>query len=195
MQNGQNGRNQHQNGNKGKTGTVTFNMARLTDAVANSGSAETLAAHSVNCEATKVLGPVVDDGAPYSGMGLDEFRQLQSTIMPTWDDVLDPLPAVVADRPFWQYGKGKHASKPRKILESLFLTILSDQGTPVSIRHLLIEGSSQWVIGRNVTANANIIHLNGNFLQLPANKSGFVNTPQLTDHDFHSFLPRDRFYH
>ena len=101
-------------------------------------------------------GPMVDDGAPYSGMGLKEFRVLAEYIMPTWDGKLQPIPEPIADRPFWQYGKGQHASARRPILGSVMLSITSEEGTVINIRHLRIDGSSQWLIGRNVTTKANI---------------------------------------
>ena len=141
------------------------------------------------------LGPLVDDGAPYSGMGLQEFRELQKVIMPTFNGVFDPLPPSVADRPFWKYGNGEQSSGRRKIIGSVMLTILSDQGTPVNIRHLIITGSSSWVIGRNVTRHTDIIHINGNFLQFNVPETGDSTTINLTDHDFHSYLLKERFYH
>lgn len=107
-------------------------------------------------------GPLVDDAAPYSGVGLREFYDLQEGVMPKWNGNLEPLPNSVKGRPYWQYGRGEHSSKPRRILGSVFLITIFDQGTPVGIRHLIIDGSSSWVIGRNVTPKANINHIGGN---------------------------------
>ena len=39
-------------------------------------------------------------------------------------------------------------------------------GAEVNMRHIVIEGSSQWLIGRNVTTKCDIIHTNGNHLKL-----------------------------
>lgn len=75
------------------------------------------------------------------------------------------------------------------------LMILSDQETPVYIRHLIVEGSSPWVIGRNVTNNANIYHLEGSFLEFTVPSSGVRNTLALTDYDTHSYLRRERLFH
>ncbi len=48
----------------------------------------------------------------------------------------------------------------------------------------MIEGSSQWVIDRNVTAKCDIIHSKGNYLKL-------LNSQQMPieNVDFHSFIP------
>ena len=143
---------------------------------------------------TVQLGPLLDDGAPYSGMGLEEILLLKHTIMPTFNGNLDPLPAAVVCRPFWQYGSGKHASSRRKILGSILLSLLSDQGVKVEIRHLIIEGSSPWIIGRNVTRHSDIIHRKGNYLHFSLLQSNATNTLQLINHDFHSYLPSHIFF-
>ena len=75
------------------------------------------------------------------------------------------------------------------------LTILSDQRTTVNVRHLIIKGSSFFVIGRNVTRITDIIHISGNCLQFHVPETGESNTIQFTDHDLHSFPPKERFYH
>ena len=53
---------------------------------------------------------MVDDGAPYSGVGLKELRVLANYITPTWDGTLEPILDSIAARPFWKYGKGQHTS-------------------------------------------------------------------------------------
>ena len=63
-----------------------------------------------------------------------------------------------------------------------------EDGTDVYINHIVIEGSSQWTIGRNVTSKCDIIHSNRNYLQLP----NHIQIP-ITDVDFHSFLPHSIF--
>ena len=68
---------------KKKTGTVSFHMANL----------KPFSASSVEDQ----LGPLVDDGAPYSSMGIYEFRELQRVTMPTFNGAFDPLPPSVAD--------------------------------------------------------------------------------------------------
>ncbi len=46
------------------------------------------------------IGPLLDDGAPYSGIGLDEFIMIQPLVLPAWSGTFDPLPEAVRDRPF-----------------------------------------------------------------------------------------------
>lgn len=91
-------------------------------------------------------GPLVDDGAPYSGLGIVELRALAGELLPRWNGSLDQIPESVRSTPYWQYGSGQHASAKRKILVSVVLSTSSDQGNRIDIRHLVIEGSSQWVI-------------------------------------------------
>lgn len=162
-------------------------MAKLPIEGPHQGSIDGLMQHS--------LGPLVDDGAPWSGLGMEEFLRLQSTIMLTWDGTLDELPDLIRSRPYWQYGNGQHASQKRRILGPAVLTTQSDQGIQINIRHLIIEGSSQWIIGRNVTQYADIIHVNGNYLRFSNTKSNEPVTLQLLNHDMHSYLPSDMFYH
>ena len=137
---------------------------------------------------------LLDDGAPYAGMGLVKLEKLARIIMPGWDGALGALPDKIKARPFWQYGRGKHTSKARRILGTGMLTIDSDQGDPLSINHLVIEGSSPWVVGRNVTTKRNIIHASGDYLQF-FQPDGNELTLDLIEHDMHSYLPRSKFYH
>lgn len=106
---------------------------------------------------------------------------MRPVLLPKWDGALDPIPDSLASRPFWQYGVGAHASQAKPILGSILLDATSDDGVTVKIRHLVIEGSSQWIIGRNVTTHCDIIHSRGDYLQL---KSG--SRISLCDHDLHS---------
>ncbi len=71
----------------------------------------------------------------------------------------------------------------------MLLSGKSDQGTLVNIRHLVIEGSSQWVIGPNVTKMCDILHIGKNVLQLPAYENSAQATITLVDHDMHSYVP------
>lgn len=96
-------------------------------------------------------GPLVDSGVPYSASGLVELRALTSTILPDWSGSLLTLPATVAYRPFWQYGRNGHASDARAIIGSIGLNATTDEETVASINHLVLDGSSQRVIGRNLT--------------------------------------------
>lgn len=77
---------------------------------------------------------------------------------------LDAVPDVLGDYTLWQYDSGSHASAARIALGSVILTAKSDSGLDVNIRHLVFDGSSQWVIGENVTKHASILHVEQNVI-------------------------------
>lgn len=54
----------------------------------------------------------------------------------------------------------------QKMLGSLFLSVQADSGTVIKIRHVVIEGSNQWVIGKNVTSMTNLIHIGKNAIEI-----------------------------
>ena len=140
----------------------------------------------------EVPGPLVDDAAPYSGLGIVELQALHPQLIPEWDGTLEDIPDSVKDRPFWQYGSGEHASPRRRILGSVIFSTLSDQGTPMKIRHLVMEGSSQWLIDRNVTCSCIINHATGNYLEFYVSDSE-TNNLSMTDFENHSYLPASVF--
>lgn len=48
------------------------------------------------------VGPLLDDGTHYSGIGSTEIKMLQAVLFLSWNDGLDPIPAHIADGPHWQ---------------------------------------------------------------------------------------------
>ncbi len=48
---------------------------------------------------TLFVGPLLDDGAPYSGIGLLDFKLIQPFMLPDWSGAYDPLPDFVKNRP------------------------------------------------------------------------------------------------
>lgn len=155
--------------------TVSFNMVRIF------GQTEAF---------EDLPGPLLDDAAPYSDLGEKEFRMLAPYLLPAWNELYEPLPPDLADFPYCQYGSGEHASAARKMLGSVVLSATTNQGTIVNIRHLVIEGSSQWVVGRNVSRHCNIDHIYRNALILPASLESYIS---LVDHGFHSYIPFEAF--
>ncbi len=112
--------------------SVTFNMAKLV-----AGSSE------IGGEFT---GPLLDDGALYSGIGISELKRLSSYLRTQWSGKLYPLPDSISDRNHRQYGTGSHSSESRRMLGSEMLSASLADGTIVNINHILIEGSSQCVL-------------------------------------------------
>lgn len=72
------------------------------------------------------------------------------------------------------------------------LSCVTDGANLVSICHLVVEGSSQWILGRNFTRKCNHIHINDNRLQLPSifGRNDYIS---MVDKDTHSFVPLIRF--
>ena len=106
---------------------ITFNMVSY--------------APSVEILLKVVPGPLLDDGAPYSGIGAKEFQIAHPFILPAWNGQYDPIPDSIADRPWWQYGTGSHSSAARRILGNVLIEATSNEGVPVKMRHLIIDGS------------------------------------------------------
>lgn len=161
----------------GKKKSVSFNMAKLI----GSSAATTV---------SKDLGPLVHDGAPYSAIGLVELKWRGKKLDPALSLTINPIPMTLNGYSHWQYGTGEHASQSRKILGSVVLTAQSDGGRLIDITHLVLQGSSQWVIGRYVTRKANIEHIGRNTLTFEAHgeqdyisltNSGFLSYVLLTD--------------
>ena len=69
------------------------------------------------------------------------------------------------------------------MLGSIIVSAKLNDGTEINIRHIVIEGSSQWVIGRNVTTKCDIVHTNGDYLKI----SDQVRIP-LQNVDMHSYV-------
>lgn len=82
------------------------------------------------------------------------------------------------------------SSESRPILGSFLLSAVTDEGTVVKIRHLIVEGSSQWVFGRNLTMHCDLLHIGRNVLQLPsADACSSGSTIPIRNVDLHSYLP------
>lgn len=138
------------------------------------------------------LSPLLDDGAPNFSIGYCELELLQPQPFRNSKGMIDQIPESLAGRRFLQYGSGKHAIPPRLIARSIVLTLNSDCGLAVEILHLVLKGSSQGVISRNVTRLGNIVHVNGNMLFISTSSSDRISV-SMTDHDLHSYIPYSAF--
>ena len=88
-------------------------MANLTGSAANTGL-------------SSELGPLLDDGAPYSGIGQVELSLLADHIGLSPNSKIDAIPQALGSHTHWQYGSGEHASSARRILGSIVLTATSN---------------------------------------------------------------------
>lgn len=71
------------------------------------------------------------------------------------------------------------------------LNAITDDGNTLRINHLVLDGASQWVIGRNVTSRANIENVGRRALVFPL--EGKEDLISLVDHRFLSFIELSRF--
>lgn len=49
-------------------------------------------------------GPLLDNAAPYGGIGMDELNLIKDFVCPYWIGKIDPLLSAVAGKTNWQYG-------------------------------------------------------------------------------------------
>lgn len=119
-----------------------FSMAILTGSSASTGS-------------VPQSEPLLDDGAPYFAIGLMVVNLLTYHVGLSLNPQLGGISPVLEGHKHLQYGTGEHASPARRILGSFVLSAKSDQGT-AHITHLVLDGSSQWTVGRNFTRRANV---------------------------------------
>lgn len=134
-------------------------------------------------------GPLVDEGAPYCGMGIVELIALYKYLLPSWDCSLKPIPSQITETPYWQYGLGSHASSRRRIMGSVLIYAESDQEVPLQIGYLVIEGSPQWAIGRNDTRFCNIPHVTRHCLIFRSALDNELLSMYLLDAGGHCYLP------
>ncbi len=128
--------------------------------------------------------PLLDDGASYSGIVIQERKLISPFLSTNWNGALEAFPQSLSGYSFWQYGTSNHATSARGMLGSIFISACLSDGSFINVRDVFIEGSSQWVVGRNVTSKCDVVHSNGNYLKLLNN----LKIPIKNVH-MHSFLP------
>lgn len=135
---------------------------------------------------------MVDNEAPYIAISLSNLCALADYLLQNWCDTLDAVPAAFSDCPYWQYRSGSRASEVHAILGSVFLVAFAPDSTSLRIRHLVLDGESQCVIGRDVTSRAGIFQLGLSFLQTigPVRQTICIT---LTERQNHLCLPLFRF--
>ena len=82
--------------------SMTFNIVNMTD--------------DSKLSPSHFIGPLLDEGAPCSGLGIHELKMLSPYLRTTWHEQLDPLPAEIADRSHWQYGSDSHSNDSLRML-------------------------------------------------------------------------------
>lgn len=127
-------------------GSVRFNMASISS-ISSSQSLDRDETSGI------VVGPLLDNDAPYSAIRLRELYRLSPQTLASWLGELEPVPDEFTACPKWQYGTGEHSSAVRNMLGSVILSVRAPCGLTVDIRHFVLDGSSQWVVGDNVTSH------------------------------------------
>lgn len=136
------------------------------------------------------IGPTVDDGASYSSIGITELNQIRNDLIHIITSI-DPKPPGWSRFEYLRFGGGAHASPSRKILGSVPIFVRTNSGSLASIRHLVIEGSSLWLIGRNVTRRCDILHIDCNRIRL--SRTPNEDYIDMKDHNQHSHIDFSRF--
>lgn len=138
---------------------------------------------SLSSSAPTGLEPNVDDGAPYYAIGKAELEIL------LWCKVkLQPMTSEIFEFKFWQLDSGEHAGKSEPIHGTHCLRSTADFRLPVSIWHVIVPGSTPWIVRRNVTSSYDIIHVASVHILFPFNNGSAV-TISLVNHRHHSYIP------
>lgn len=96
-----------------------------------------------------IVGPMLENGGAYSAIGFRDLCGTAPSLLPLWTGQLEPLSLDFRSCAFWKYGTGSHSSEARSILGSIVLEATAPDATALRIRHLVFDGGSQWVVGRN----------------------------------------------
>lgn len=127
---------------------------------------------------------MVDDGSPFSAIGDVELRFHQKPLADR-EMVLDPKPSELYGCDFWQFGAGGHASRRGRVVVSIVLLVTTDPENQITLRHIVIEGSSQWILGRNIIRACIIQHISAHALVLPTQQSDKIS---MCDFEHHSHV-------
>lgn len=104
---------------------------------------------------------------------------------------MDAIPDCLEGCTHWQYGVGLHSSDPRKILGSVLIPAYTDIGREIHMRHVVLDGSSQWFIGRNVTRKADLQHISRHAIRFVVRgKEEYIT---LIEHERLSYISLDSF--
>lgn len=132
-------------------------------------------------------GPLPNDGAPCAVMGVVKLCFLSGL---TNIDVsrLESKPKEISNYKWWPYSQWDHASTRHRILRSVNFTVLPIRPLwPIQISHLVVEGLSQWVIGRNLTSKSDIMHYSSRRVLLPP-LDGVRDSISSINDGLHSFI-------
>lgn len=93
-------------------------------------------------------GALLGNYAPYAAVEKLEFLKVACILMPNCKEDLDPVPKSLFSYSFRKYGCGQHSSSKSAMLGSIVLSILSGSDTKFMIRHVVLQGSSQYFLAK-----------------------------------------------
>lgn len=96
------------------------------------------------------------------------------------------IPNEMNGSSFWQCEIDSHASERRNIVWSIELFVRTDQGIPISIQYLVIDGSSHWIFGRNIDRKRDLSPIKKLALILLLS---FEESASMFDYERHSYVP------
>lgn len=102
------------------------------------------------------IGPLLDGGVPYSVIGLAELYLLANLLNLELHWKILPIPKALNGHTRWKYEIGDHASASGKIYGGTVIEVMSENSSPFPITHLILEGSSKWVVCSSLTRESNI---------------------------------------
>lgn len=137
-------------------------------------------------------GALLDDGAPYTMIGKYELQVVPQSLLPDWKGESEPLSKHLARCSHWQYGSGEHSSTENVILRSNVKTVASAGGTLILILYVVLDGSSERVVGRNLTKYADILHSKPDCVRVTGPKAN-EEVSTLSDINLHSYIPMSAF--
>lgn len=89
--------------------------------------------------------------APHSAVLIVELSRIAAFALLDWSGRLLPLLIAVADNLYWQDGRDEDASETLRITGAVEMNENVDSGAPLSLCHLVLDGSLPWVVGQNFT--------------------------------------------
>lgn len=103
------------------------------------------------------------------------------------------IPAELSKYKFFQHGISDHSSEKLHIMGWSSIKCRSHVNRSVGIPHLFVEGSSQWLLLRNMNFSCKHVHFDYNRLKFPIDISGIQYNLTIVGHETHNNVLLDRF--
>lgn len=134
-----------------------------------------------------IVSPVIENEAPHSAIRMKELCFLRKLDRLS-NYPIEAKPSLVSKFYWCQYGDGGHFIHPRKIIGSARTTAVEKSGRPIYITHFVLEGFWQSVIGRKVTINCDLLHVESREERLLSSNGSWEALPPI-GYNNHSHFP------